>query len=266
MKPGYDMYEAFSDHFLNVDGKSLHYRLWDRESKQSIVFLHGAIANEVWWHPVAAAIQKRSFTLDLLGHGQSDWQEVYSLSSHAENVMALIQDQNLQDVVLIGHSYGGAVAALVRAYMPTIKIILVDTPIYLLQAEVAMSSRRYFKPVYRTKEEAIARFKPIPNQPIVRRDLLQMIAEASLKEVPGGYSWQFDPSFHKRKITKEEQEKIKLAVNHQQYWYGEFSPFATEASLITARSLGMSVGMIKNAFHAVPIDNPDVLVDKINEL
>ena len=36
MKPGYNMYETFSDHFLNVEGKSLHYRLWDRASKQDI--------------------------------------------------------------------------------------------------------------------------------------------------------------------------------------------------------------------------------------
>ena len=47
---------------------------------------------------------------------------------------------------------------------------------------------------YPTKEAAKARFRLIPEQPGVKRELLDHMADYAIKEVDGGWTWKFDPA------------------------------------------------------------------------
>jgi len=79
----------------------------------SIVFLHGFGASVETWRDIQSRLAQRNrlFFLDLKGFGLSSTPDDcrYSLEDQAEVVLAFIRAQNLHDVTLVGHSYGGAV-------------------------------------------------------------------------------------------------------------------------------------------------------------
>ena len=81
------------------------------------------------------------------------------------------------------------------------------------------------------------RFKPIPRQPIENMDLLKWIARNSIKRVPEGFTWQFDPAFHQKIITSDDQSTIKKTIHQVGFWYGEHSPFAQKEDLDQVRWL-----------------------------
>lgn len=78
-----------------------------------IVFLHGFGASVETWRDVQSRLApgNRLFFLDLKGFGLSSKPDdsKYTLEDQAEVVLAFMKTQNLHDVTLVGHSYGGAV-------------------------------------------------------------------------------------------------------------------------------------------------------------
>ena len=60
------------------------------------------------------ATNHRVIAVDLKGFGQSDkpMDERYSVFDQAELLAQLIEDRNLRDLTLVGHSFGGGVALL----------------------------------------------------------------------------------------------------------------------------------------------------------
>jgi len=242
----------------------LHAHYWDHSDEFTLLFIHGAIANNIWWQHIAAQIKKgQIFSVDLSGHGLSDWDSPYTLSKHAHEIETLIDAYAKGPVYIIGHSYGGAVAALAAAHRQVEKAVMVDTPLHIALDQKAPSLKSYRKYVYGTRDEAISRFKPIPNQPILDQALLHIVANASIKEEGSGFTWQFDPAFHKRDVSLEDQDLIKPMLSDMSYWYGEYSPFATESTLNRAKAFGLSLDRIEKSYHAVMLDNPKQLLEKI---
>jgi len=82
-----------------------------------VVFLHGYAASLVTWHDIRrmfAPERYRLFFLDLKGSGLSSKprDDIYGPMTHAAIVAAFLQAHELNGVVLVGHSFGGAVALL----------------------------------------------------------------------------------------------------------------------------------------------------------
>ncbi|UTC24919.1 alpha/beta hydrolase [Candidatus Comchoanobacter bicostacola] len=249
-------------------GKKVHALHWSFGQEGSIIFIHGAIANAYWWRWVSMGLgQGQLYSVDLSGHGLSEWDAPYFLSHHVENVLDLITSQDLKPpYYLIGHSYGGLVAIAALHQLQQAQAVMVDTPMYLLNEAYQSSKRRYMKPTYATLDEAVSRFRPLPNQPVTNAEYLSWLARHSVKKIQGGYTWQFDPGFHQRVISLEDQQLIHQLCKGQFYWYGEYSPFATEHGLSVASEAGMNLSCIPEAYHAVPVDNPDYVVKLIRKL
>jgi len=78
-----------------------------------LILLHGFGGCSYSWRFLAPELAQdhRVFTLDLKGYGLSDKPEDgnYAVSNQADIVAAFIRSQDLHDLVLIGHSMGGAV-------------------------------------------------------------------------------------------------------------------------------------------------------------
>jgi pimeloyl-ACP methyl ester carboxylesterase len=78
-----------------------------------IILLHGFGACAYTWRHLIPelAAQHRVFTLDLKGYGRSDKPADghYAVSDQAAMVVDFIQRQDLHDLVIMGHSMGGAV-------------------------------------------------------------------------------------------------------------------------------------------------------------
>ncbi len=78
-----------------------------------LVLLHGLCDSHRSWFPVAPALarSRRVLMLDLAGHGESSRPDAsYSLAWHANLVAGWLEKLGLDEVDLVGHSYGGGVA------------------------------------------------------------------------------------------------------------------------------------------------------------
>jgi peroxiredoxin len=90
-------------------------RLGDPEAP-AVVFLHGGGQTRRSWGRAAAAVAERGWqaiTVDLRGHGESDWSEDgdYRVTSFAGDVLAVLRDLPPRPV-LVGASLGGFTAML----------------------------------------------------------------------------------------------------------------------------------------------------------
>lgn len=253
--------------WYGVNDLNIHALNWNYTDEHTVVFLHGAMANSAWWQHIAQALETgQIYALDFSGHGVSDWASEYTLEAHAQEIVALVEAYAQGPVYLVGHSYGGAVAMYAAQFIESVNIVLVDTPLHLVTEHHIPSNKSYRKHHYSSKDEAIAHFKPVPNQPIENIEIFKQIAEQSIKPVDQGFTWQFDPSFHRRDVAESSQEMmIKMAAG-MRYWYGEYSPFATSSTLEKAKRIGLQCTMIPKAYHAVMVDAPDALIDEMNKM
>jgi pimeloyl-ACP methyl ester carboxylesterase len=84
------------------------------EGSRPILLLHGLGATAAVWRSVERALEERGamrwLAADLGGHGRSDWQSFYSVGQLAEQLAELVQQQQMGDLVIIGHSLGAYVA------------------------------------------------------------------------------------------------------------------------------------------------------------
>lgn len=102
--------------FLYQGSISIKYRETEQGHPVSMVFIHGFGAASHYWQALEEHFSKRynTIALDLKGFGYSDKPRDgrYGVSDQAEMLVAFLQSKNLQDVILVGHSMGGAVALL----------------------------------------------------------------------------------------------------------------------------------------------------------
>jgi pimeloyl-ACP methyl ester carboxylesterase len=93
------------------DGTRLAY--WQSGAGAPVVIVHGSLSTAASWRPVAERLAERHevFVLDRRGRGRSDdGHAPYALQREVEDVEAVL-DLAGPGAVLIGHSFGGAVAA-----------------------------------------------------------------------------------------------------------------------------------------------------------
>jgi pimeloyl-ACP methyl ester carboxylesterase len=79
-----------------------------------VLLLHGFGASTFTWRHVAPELAQthRVIAVDLKGFGRSDkpFDERYSVLDQAELLAQLIEDKDLRDLTIVGHSFGGGVA------------------------------------------------------------------------------------------------------------------------------------------------------------
>jgi pimeloyl-ACP methyl ester carboxylesterase len=97
-----------------------------------MVLLHALGEHLDSWNAVVARLSGlfRLVTLDLRGHGASDWPGVYSFELMRGDVIAVLDALGLRDVTLVGHSMGGTVAYLIAQAQPArvARLIVEDAP------------------------------------------------------------------------------------------------------------------------------------------
>jgi pimeloyl-ACP methyl ester carboxylesterase len=86
----------------------------DQGKGAPVLLLHGFGASTFTWRHVVPELAQthRVIAVDLKGFGLSDkpFDERYSVFDQAELIAQLIEDKDLRDLTIVGHSYGGGVA------------------------------------------------------------------------------------------------------------------------------------------------------------
>src|SRR5208337_4584538 len=78
-----------------------------------VLLLHGFATSSYTWHAIIPELAKnhRVIAIDLRGFGASDkpLDDHYSIQDQTEAVQAFIEQENLRDLTVIGHSFGGGI-------------------------------------------------------------------------------------------------------------------------------------------------------------
>jgi pimeloyl-ACP methyl ester carboxylesterase len=100
--------------FLTVGGVRLHWaELGSDRRRPPVVLLHGLNDSHLTWRRVAAALatDRRVLMPDLAGYGLSERPDAsYELDWHAKLIAKWLEALALDQVDLVGHSFGGGVA------------------------------------------------------------------------------------------------------------------------------------------------------------
>jgi pimeloyl-ACP methyl ester carboxylesterase len=102
------------------DGVMIHYRA-EGQGQPALVFVHGWCMDGDYWDAQVKhfAGTHRVVTIDLAGHGRSGaGRAEWTIPAFAADVRAVVEKLKLDDVVLIGHSMGGAVIVEAALAMP----------------------------------------------------------------------------------------------------------------------------------------------------
>ena len=97
--------------FLKYNNKNIFYQIKETKSERAIIFIHGSGGNSYIWNNQLAKLDTNSnlIAIDLPSHDQSDKFSELSLELYVDVVKTLVNNLNLKEVVLAGHSLGGAV-------------------------------------------------------------------------------------------------------------------------------------------------------------
>ncbi len=119
------------DNTISADGVSIAYEV-RREGEPALVFVHGWCCNRSYWSEQLPqfAEKYKVVAIDLAGHGDSGLnRKEWTMGAFGEDVVAVVNKLNLEQVVLIGHSMGGFVILEAARRMPkrVIGLVGVDT-------------------------------------------------------------------------------------------------------------------------------------------
>jgi pimeloyl-ACP methyl ester carboxylesterase len=183
-----------------LDGVTLHAIHHGDPSQPKLVLLHGGGANAHWWDDVAPVLARHFHVvaLDFRGHGDSDQPEPRP-GAFQRDLAGLLEHIGAPEATLLGHSMGGHIALEHAARHGGARrpraLVVVDVARGVggrtrRLMRLALAARRS----YRTREEAISRFRFLPPAPGASEELRARIAAASVREEPDGrFAFKFDP-------------------------------------------------------------------------
>jgi pimeloyl-ACP methyl ester carboxylesterase len=83
-----------------------------------VVFLHGLFGSSACWAEVCSGLDRPCIAFDLPGFGESDLPLRPDVAAYAEDVAAALTELGIDRFELVGHSFGGAVAAALAERLP----------------------------------------------------------------------------------------------------------------------------------------------------
>ena len=264
--------EIFSHQLGNIK-----YQAWDRKDAENIIMLiHGTGAHKKWWDPIAPLLNN-NFTIfapDLPGMGESDHRNEYNFEGFSEALIGILHQEKVitsnQKIFLVGHSLGGHVAGFMASEMPEIfnGLVMIDSPIrpptYDYDKHQSTGPLRKIK-YYPDKVSIIKRFRLMPPQDCENGWYLRYIAEHSVFNVEEGWRWRFDDKLF---ATLRRLHNYEFNFKCPALFVAGGKSLLLESKIMKyireAFKDSMTVEVIEDAAHHVPLDTPLELVSLIN--
>jgi pimeloyl-ACP methyl ester carboxylesterase len=256
-----------------VDGAQIAFRRWDGPGEHGVVLIHGGAAHSGWWDHIGPLLTPygRVVALDLSGHGDSDWRPSYDVDTWAREVLAVSTAAGIRaHPTIVGHSMGGFIALhAAAAYGDRLTAaVVVDSPLRAATPEDDSTRRQRAgrqSRHYDSREAAVARFRPMPDQPslpCVRRH----VAAESVKQTAEGWRWKFDRRiFDRPRFTSDHVGAIACSIAVLR---GEHGMLGVAESTALSRRLGGRLPIIEipDAGHHIMLDQPLALAAALRTL
>jgi pimeloyl-ACP methyl ester carboxylesterase len=132
---------------IKIEGTKIHLHK-NNNNKQPIIFLHGAMDNGLCFSPIAEKFSEKYRVImpDLRGHGLTDTlEENWTYEAMAEDINKIIEILGLNNVILIGHSMGGNIAAKVAQKFPdAVERLVLEDPGFMV-GEMSWIKKAFYK-------------------------------------------------------------------------------------------------------------------------
>ncbi len=253
-----------------VDGCPVHYFCWGKRGGPGIVLVHGGAAHAHWWSFIAPLLthECQVVALDLSGHGDSGRREEYPRDIWAEEVMAVAEHAGIVGApIVVGHSMGGfvTITAAARYGDRLAGAVILDSPVRRPNPEEEEGARgRAFRnpKLYPDPKTALAHFRLVPDQPHTNPFIIDHIARHSLRAVPDGYTWKFDPRVFLRFAPRSIQDVLREVRCRVALFRAEFGLLTPDIGDYMYELLDRNAPVVEipGAHHHLMLDQPLALV------
>jgi pimeloyl-ACP methyl ester carboxylesterase len=245
------------DRFISVNGLRLRCREWGTPPAPPVVLLHGGSAHAHWWDLFADSIadRYRAYALDLREHGDSEhpYPPAYRMDDYVRDLAAFIDLMALTSVTLIGHSLGAMIATAYTASAPKRirSLVAVDSILKITPAGAQYLARlqRFPQPVYRSRDDALRRFRLLPVHTTADGGILRHIAAHGLRQLADGrWTLKFD------REAMAQNGPLDLTPHLQRLHCPILFVRGTHSRLVTRAGLA---ALLRAARHAQAVEIPD---------
>lgn len=249
------------------DGVTISYYV-EGEGSPALVFVHGWNGNGMYWENQMDVFKEnyKVIAIDLAGYGNSSKERVnYTVQAFAEDVKSVIEKEQLDKVILIGHSMGGNIVVNAASLLgnKVAGIIGVDTFHNLSVKYSDEQKEQFLKPVRENYNSYIPQFvanmfpgnadTSIINK--VTRDMLSTPFEIAVSAIE--HAINFDPLPNLKELA------VPIVSFNAVYY-----PTNVEGNQSVANNF--SAKFIEGVGHYIMLENPEVfnqlLQNTIDEL
>ena len=173
----------------------LHLNRYGPPGPAKVLLIHGLTGHGSRWHTLASRHLSEIAVLapDLIGHGRSSWAAPWTIDANVAALARLIEAEAAGPVVVVGHSFGGAIALHLAAARPELVsgLVLLDPAIGLdgdrmrAVAEAMMASPDYPDAAEARAEKVNAAWADVPAE-FIDDELTEHLVESP----DGRYRWR----------------------------------------------------------------------------
>tara|TARA_B110000503_G_scaffold72604_1_gene112299 strand:+ start:457 stop:1362 length:906 start_codon:yes stop_codon:yes gene_type:complete len=282
-----------SSHIYFSQRLRLHYVDWGNPDRPPMLLIHGGRDHCRNWDWVAEHFAKDYHIIapDLRGHGDSQWEASgnYTQISYVYDIAQLLQQKNMHDVTVIGHSLGGAIALMYTALFPerVKKLVAIEgmgpsPSLAAKQAEISINDRvrswvddmrklsGRLPRRYDTLDDAFKRMRD-ENPHLSEEQARHLTLHGANQNEDGTYSWKFDNYVRVFSMSGLPNEQVKkmygeiscptLLMRGEESWASD--PVADGRT--QCFNCPIEYQSFANAGHWVHHDQLDGFVDRVSE-
>lgn len=273
---------------ISVEHCDVHFFEWGEPGKPAIVMTHGMMAHARCWAFIAPLLARQYHVAayDLSGMGDSGHRpEGYTIEQRAAEAVGVAQACDMYAggalPSLVCHSFGGSVGLAAAEAWPEKFAALIACDMSMSRPgqgperfQERVKNRPAPRPhkVHETRDAILARFRLAPEQPCANQYLFDYLAQHSICEVEGGFTWKFDPGIFAMDGQRDPAWWDSIAGRFAQLSiprgliYGENSELVDADAVAYVQSLTddiIPVRGIADAWHHVMLDQPAHLTQAI---
>lgn len=193
--------KAESHKFKNRTGLKLHFLTWGQPNRPALLLLHGLRSYALTWQSLAPILAEKFYViaLDQRGRGESDWAKdinTYQTAYYVQDIEDLVEELNLKDLIILGHSLGGTNALEYNRANPNkVRALIIEDigPGSSIQGAGAERIRREMQSTplsFTSWENAAAFWKKL--RPLIDDNGIQSRLDNTLIEKNGHITWRHD--------------------------------------------------------------------------